>query len=70
VRGLLWGLAANDYCDSLAYCELYIMAALVAKNILPRAKLVDTTKEDIWYHHDLIVLQTAKGAISVKVAIE
>jgi hypothetical protein len=54
----------------LAYCELYIMAALVAKNILPRAKLVDTTKEDIWYHHDLIVLQTTKGAISVKIAIE
>jgi hypothetical protein len=46
------------------------MAALMATKVLPRAKLVDTTREDISYDHDLIVLQTTKGAISVKIAIE
>jgi tetrahydromethanopterin S-methyltransferase subunit F len=38
--------------------------------VLPRARLVDTTVEDISYDHDLIVLQTKKGSISVKVEIE
>lgn len=56
--------------ENLAYCEVYIMLALVAYKILPRAKLVDTTIEDLTYDHDLIVLQTKKGSISVKVAIE
>jgi hypothetical protein len=60
---------ANKY-DSLAYCELYVMAALMAMEIVPRAKLVDTTREDIMYDHDLIVLQTKKGSISVKIEIE
>jgi cytochrome P450 len=56
--------------ENLAFCELYVMAAEMATKVLPRAKLVDTTREDIDYHHDLIVLQTAKGCISVKIAIE
>lgn len=55
---------------SLAYCELYIMAALVATKVLPRARLVDTSEEDVGYDHDCIVLQTKKGSISVKVEIE
>jgi hypothetical protein len=42
---------------SLAYCEVYIMAALMAV-------------EDISYDHDLIVLQTKNGSISVRIAIE
>jgi hypothetical protein len=46
------------------------MAALMAMEIVPRAKLVDTTREDIMYDHDLIVLQTKKGSISVKIEIE
>ncbi|KAF2033342.1 cytochrome P450 [Setomelanomma holmii] len=56
--------------ENLAYCELYIMAALMALQVIPRAKLVDTTVEDISYDHDLVVLQTNKGSISVKIAIE
>ncbi|KAH7094996.1 cytochrome P450 [Paraphoma chrysanthemicola] len=56
--------------ENLAYCELYVMAALMALQVIPRAKLVDTTVEDISYDHDLIVLQTKKGSISVKIAIE
>ena len=55
---------------SLAYCEVYLMAALVALKIIPRARLVDTTVEDLTYDHDLIVLQTKKGSISVKIQIE
>jgi hypothetical protein len=46
------------------------MGAYMALNVLPRAKLVDTVKEDISYDHDLIVAQTTKGSISVRVAIE
>jgi hypothetical protein len=46
------------------------MAALMATNVLPRAKLVDTSEEDISYDHDCIVLQTKKGSISVKIEIE
>ncbi|KAH7393836.1 cytochrome P450 [Phaeosphaeria sp. MPI-PUGE-AT-0046c] len=56
--------------ENLAYCELYIMAALMATKVLPRARLVDTTVEDISYDHDLIVLQTKKGSISVKIEID
>jgi hypothetical protein len=55
---------------SLAYCEVYLMAALVSLQIIPRARLVDTTIEDISYDHDLIVLQTKKGSISVKIQID
>jgi hypothetical protein len=46
------------------------MSALMAFQVIPRARLVDTTREDIAYHHDLIVLQTKNGSISVKIAIE
>jgi hypothetical protein len=46
------------------------MAALVSLQIIPRARLVDTTIEDISYDHDLIVLQTKKGSISVKIQID
>jgi tetrahydromethanopterin S-methyltransferase subunit F len=56
--------------SSLAYCELYVMAALMAFYVVPRSKLVDTTVEDISYDHDLIVVQTKKGSISVRIAIE
>ncbi|KAH3947888.1 hypothetical protein HBI56_189310 [Parastagonospora nodorum] len=54
----------------LAYCELYVMGALMAMKVLPRSKLVDTTREDIAYDHDQIVVQTKKGSISVKIEIE
>jgi tetrahydromethanopterin S-methyltransferase subunit F len=60
----------TNTADSLAYCEVYIMAALMAFNVLPKSRLVDTTVEDISYDHDLIVLQTKKGSISVRIAIE
>ncbi|KAK5658970.1 hypothetical protein OQA88_1788 [Cercophora sp. LCS_1] len=56
--------------ENLAYCELYLMAALVAMRVIPRAKLHETTVEDLTYDHDLIVMQTKKGSISVRVKIE
>lgn len=55
---------------SLAYCEIYVMCALMAFKVIPRARLVDTTIEDVTYDHDLIVVQTKKGSVSVKIAIE
>lgn len=54
---------------SLAYCEVYIMAALLAFRVIPRARLHETTIEDITYDHDLIVVQTKKGSISVRITI-
>jgi hypothetical protein len=68
--GFLLTLFFFFFFFSLAYCEVYLMAALVALQIIPRARLVDTTIEDLTYDHDLIVLQTKKGSISVKIQIE
>ena len=42
----------------------------MAFNVVPRSKLVNTTIEDISYDHDLIVLQTKNGSMSVRIAIE
>ncbi|KAF2827408.1 cytochrome P450 monooxygenase-like protein [Ophiobolus disseminans] len=56
--------------ENLAYCELYIMCALMAFEIIPRARLVDTTLEDVAYDHDLIVVQSKRGALSVKIGID
>jgi hypothetical protein len=36
----------TGFQSSLAYCEVYIMAALVALRIIPRARLFETTVED------------------------
>lgn len=55
---------------SLAYCEVYLMAALMALRVIPRARLVETTIEDISYDHDMIVVQTKKGSISVRIEID
>lgn len=54
---------------SLAYCEIYIMVVLMAFRVLPRARLYETTIEDIKYDHDLIVPQTKKGAVSVRIVL-
>lgn len=54
----------------LAWAEIYHMAAQVAFRIIPRARLYETTIEDISYDHDCIVVQTKKGSISVRIKIE
>lgn len=46
------------------------MAALMAFQIIPRAKLVDTTRANLDYDHDLIVPQTKFGSISCKIALQ
>ncbi|KAF5636746.1 trichodiene oxygenase [Fusarium tjaetaba] len=55
--------------ESLALCEIYIMAALMAFLIIPKAELFETTIEDLTYDHDLVVLQTKKGHISTRIKI-
>ncbi|PGG95967.1 hypothetical protein AJ79_09787 [Helicocarpus griseus UAMH5409] len=55
--------------ENLAYCEVYLMVALMALRVLPRAHLYETTIDDLTYDHDLIVVQTKKGSISVRIAI-
>ncbi|KAI0017858.1 benzoate 4-monooxygenase cytochrome P450 [Xylariomycetidae sp. FL0641] len=54
----------------LAYCEIYIMVALMAMKVLHRARLDGTTIKDISYDHDLIVVQTPEGSISTRIAIK
>jgi hypothetical protein len=54
---------------SLALCEVYIMAALMAFRIIPKAELFETTIEDLTYDHDLVVLQTKKGHISTRIKL-
>ncbi|KAK1732034.1 hypothetical protein CTAM01_12799 [Colletotrichum tamarilloi] len=55
--------------ENLAYCEVYHMVAMMALRVIPRSNLFETTVEDISYDHDLIVVQTKKGSISVKIKI-
>ena len=42
----------------------------MAMRVLPRARLYETTIEDVSYDHDLAVVQTKKGSISVRVVIK
>lgn len=55
--------------ENLALCEIYIMTALFSLRVAHRARLVDTTIENVTYDHDLIGLQTKHGPMSVKIAI-
>ncbi|KAI1476956.1 cytochrome P450 [Daldinia eschscholtzii] len=54
----------------LAYCELFLMTAALAFRVLPRARLYETTIEDIKYDHDLIVLQTVRGSVAVRIEVQ
>ncbi|KAK3989318.1 Cyrochrome P450 monooxygenase [Cladorrhinum sp. PSN332] len=57
--------------EHLAYCEVYIMAALVAMRIVPRARLVNTSYDrDLKYDHDMIVPQSKNGPVAVHVKID
>lgn len=60
-----------DCCSncSLGYCELYLLTAALALRVLPRARLHETTVEDIEYDHDLIVPQPKRGSVRVQVEI-
>jgi hypothetical protein len=62
-------LTVRHHHYSLGYCELYLLTAALALRVLPRARLVDTTIEDIEYDHDLIVPQPKNGSVKVKVEI-
>ncbi|KAK2001436.1 cytochrome P450 [Colletotrichum falcatum] len=46
------GEAGPTVCEHLAYCEVYIMAALVAMRVVPKSRLFETTVADITYDHD------------------
>ncbi|KAK4189411.1 Cyrochrome P450 monooxygenase [Podospora australis] len=56
--------------ENLAYCEVYLMAALVAMRVLPRASLYETTVEDVTYDHDQIVPQNKNGTMGVRIKID
>ena len=61
---------ANTELLRLASAELYHMTAQMVLRVIPRARLFETTIEDITYDHDLIVVQTKKGSISVRIKID
>lgn len=67
---LLFGSVLTVVTLSLAYCEVYIMSALIAFKVIPRASLYETTDEDLKYDHDQIILQTKKGSISIRIKID
>ncbi|KAK7990689.1 hypothetical protein PG990_014969 [Apiospora arundinis] len=54
----------------LAYCEMYLMVAELVHRVLPHARLVDTTLENIEYDHDCIVPSPKSGFIAVRIAID
>ncbi|KAK8123755.1 trichodiene oxygenase [Apiospora kogelbergensis] len=54
----------------LAYCEMYLMAAELVLRVLPHSRLVDTTLEDVEYHHDCIVASPKSGFIAVRMVID
>ncbi|KAK0384864.1 hypothetical protein NLU13_7342 [Sarocladium strictum] len=56
--------------EQLALAEIYHMATQMALRIIPRARLYETTIDDISYDHDAVVPQTAKGSLSVRIQIE
>lgn len=45
------------------------MTAALALRVLPRARLFETTIEDIKYHHDLVIIQTIKGSVATRIEI-
>lgn len=55
--------------ENLAYCEIYLLAALMAIRVIPRASLYETTLEDVSYDHDCIVVETKKGSVSTRITI-
>lgn len=52
---------------SLAYCELYLVTAIMALKVLPHLELYETTLEDIKYDFDAITTQPKKGSRGVRV---
>lgn len=46
------------------------MGALMALRVLPRAKLHNTTLEDLTWDYDQIVVQTKEGSIATHIEIE
>ncbi|KAH7304201.1 cytochrome P450 [Stachybotrys elegans] len=51
---------------NLAFCELYLVTAIMALRILPHLKLHDTVYEDIKYDWDALTPQPKKGARGVR----
>jgi hypothetical protein len=45
------------------------MSTLMDFRIIPRARLYEITVEDMSYDHELIVVQTEKGSISVRIEL-
>lgn len=40
------------FSRSLAYCELYLLLALLTIRVFPRMQLYETTEKDVAYDHD------------------
>ena len=53
---------------SLAYCELYLLLALLTLRVFPRMQLYETTETDITYDHDFFnpfPVRTSKGVRAI-----
>lgn len=54
---------------SLAYCELYIVLALLTVRVFPRMKLWETTEKDVEWDHDIFIPMPVKGSKGVRAVI-
>ncbi|KAK7937725.1 uncharacterized protein PG986_014593 [Apiospora aurea] len=54
----------------LAYCEMYLMIAELVLRVLPRARLVNTTADDVEYDHDTNVPTPKNGFMAVRMVME
>lgn len=45
------------------------MTVAMAYRVLPKARLYETTIEDIKYDHDAVVPHTKKGSIAVRIVL-
>ncbi|PYH42563.1 cytochrome P450 [Aspergillus saccharolyticus JOP 1030-1] len=54
---------------NLAYCNLYVALAALAVRVLPRARLYQTTVEDVAYDHDVFVGVPKRSSKGVRVVV-
>ncbi|KAI0888399.1 cytochrome P450 [Annulohypoxylon maeteangense] len=54
---------------NLALCEIYVALAALTLRVFPRARLFETTEDDILYDHDMFVPMPKAGSKGVRIAV-
>ncbi|KAM0809196.1 hypothetical protein AB5N19_09539 [Seiridium cardinale] len=53
----------------LAYCNMFLALTALTLRVFPRARLYDTSADDVTYDHDLLVPQPKKGSKGVRIQV-